>query len=319
MPPPLLLDRVNRLWGTTLATVVAKAAQQILGYVERVTLIRPRNFHRLALAVYDVDSAAAWLDRFVGAVPIGRAAQSGSDAEPSQERPGRDLGNMAGTDTRLFWVGGYPVILLTGGAVARFLERRGPGVQSFAWEVDDNWAVEHIVRDNGIEVISVNIAGRFFFMHPSHTHGLLLEWCDGKMPRESLPASLGGGLVDHHGLAWVSGVVTDADATSEWMASLMEVKPVEGNPMGPPELERTVDLLVGDITVRLITPISPDSRYAPMLARGPGVHSFAVRVPDLDAALASLDAEGIGTIYRAGGLAATDPAATLGLRIEWSE
>lgn len=277
-----------------------------------MALIEPRNFHRLALAVNDTDSAEAWLTRIFGAVPIAGSAERA-------QGPARDLGNMAGTDTRLLWVGGYPVILLSGGIVARFLERHGPGVQSFAWEVDDNWAVEHIVRDHGIEVTAVNVGGRFFFMHPRHTHGLLMEWCDGKMPRGSLPPSPEGGILDIAGLAWASGVVADADATAEWMAGLMDVKPVEGNPMGPPGLERTIDLLVGDVTIRLITPLSPDSRYASALVRGPGVHSFAVRVPELDTALSVLEAEGIGTAYRADGLAATDPTATLGLRIEWTE
>jgi hypothetical protein len=278
-----------------------------------MTLVRPRNFHRLALAVSDVGGAAAWLEHMLGGLPIARAERLTEDG------PGRDLGNMAGTDTRLLWVGGYPVILLTGGAVTKFLQRYGPGVQSFAWEVDDNWEVEHIVRDRGINVISVNIGGRFFFMHPKDTHGLLMEWCDGRMPRDALASEPGKGVVETAGLAWASGVVADADATAEWMAGLIEVEVVEGNAKGPEDLERTIDLAVGDITIRLITPLSPESRYATVLDGGPRVHSFALRVPDLDAALATLDAEGVPTVYRAGSLAATDPAATLGLCIDWTE
>ena len=287
----------------------------LAGYIDPVTLIQPRNFHRLALAVDDVPVAAAWLQRFLGAVPIAGGRGSGR----GEGGPGQHLGGLPDTDTLLLWVGGYPFILLSGGAVARFLERHGPGVQSFAWEVDDNWEVEHIVRDRGIDVISVNMAGRFFFMHPRHTHGLLMEWCDGRMPRDSLPPTAGGGVVDISGLAWASGVVADADATADWMAGLMETKVVEDNPAGPAELERTVDLLVGDITIRLITPISPDSRYAAALQSGPGVCSFALRVADLDAALSALDREGVKTAYRTEGLAATDPATTLGLRLEWSQ
>jgi catechol 2,3-dioxygenase-like lactoylglutathione lyase family enzyme len=278
-----------------------------------VTLIRPHHFHRLALAVTDVDAAAAWLEAMFGARPV-----AGSD-QLMQNRPGRDVGDLAGTETRLLWVGGYPVILLGGGVVASFLARHGPGVQSFAWEVDDNWEVEHIVRDRGIGVVSVNVGGRFFFMHPQDTHGLLLEWCDGKMPRDPTSVEPGRGVVETTGLAWVCGVVADAGATAEWMADLMETTLVEGNPKGPAHLERTIDLAVGDITVRLVTPCSAESRYAAALERGPRVHSFAVRVPDLDAALVALESEGIGVPYRAGALASTDPAATLGLRIDWTE
>lgn len=144
-----------------------------------MAMIRPNHFHRLALAVDDVGVATAWLGRMLGGIPIG-----GSETL-MQSRPDRDVGDLAGTDTRVLWVGGYPVILLGGGVVARFLERHGPGVQSWAWEVADNWEVEHIVRDRGIDVISPNIAGRFFFMQPKQTHGLLWEWCDGKMPRDA--------------------------------------------------------------------------------------------------------------------------------------
>jgi catechol 2,3-dioxygenase-like lactoylglutathione lyase family enzyme len=281
-----------------------------------VALIQPRNFHRLALAVDDVQVAAAWLQRLLGAVPIAGRPGPGREGDGAQRQ---NVGRLAGTDTLLLWVGGYPFILLTGGAVARFLERHGPGVQSFAWEVDDNWEVEHIVRDRGIDVISVNIAGRFFFMHPRDTHGLLMEWCDGRMPRASLPGKTGGGVVDINGLAWASGVVVDADATADWMAALMQTKVVEGNPTGPPELEHTVDLQVGDITIRLVTPVSADSRYAAALQSGPGVYSFALRVADLDAALTTLSREGVRTAYRTEGLAATDPTTTLGLRLEWSQ
>ena len=99
----------------------------------------------------------------------------------------------------------------------------------------------------------------------------------------------------------------------------MEAEPVEGNPAGTAELEKTIDLSVGDITVRLVTPLNEASRYAAALERGPRVHSFAVRVPDLGAALETLAADGIATIYREGSLAATDPAATLGIRVDSTE
>ncbi len=278
-----------------------------------MTLLQPRNFHRLALAVPDVDAAASWIERVLGAIPVG-----GSEGL-MQNRPGRDVGNLAGTETRMLWIGGYPAILLGGGVVAKFLDRHGPGVQSWAWEVDDNWAVEHAVRDRGIDVISVNLGGRFFFMQPKQTFGLLWEWCDGKMPRDPRATEPGNGVVTVDGLAWITGVVVDADATADWIKGFMEAEVVEGNPTGPQHLERTIDLSVGDITVRLVTPLTPESRYATALERGPGVHSFALRVPDLDAALAVLASEGMPTTYRHEALAATDPAATLGIRIDWTE
>src|SRR2546423_1923196 len=98
--------------------------------------IQARNFHRLAIAVDDVAAATAWFERVLGAV-----AMHDSPTSPRSGGQDPELGNLAGTESNLFWVGGYPVILLSGGAVARFLQRHGPGVQSVAWEVDDNWSV----------------------------------------------------------------------------------------------------------------------------------------------------------------------------------
>lgn len=275
--------------------------------------VHPRNFHRLALAVTDVDAAAGWLRRTLGALPLG-----GSE-ELMQPRPGGDLGNLAGTATKMLWVGGYPVILLGGGAVAKFLERNGPGVQSWAWEVDDNWEVEHALRDRGIDVISPNLAGRFFFMQPKQSFGLLWEWCDGKMPRDAGTEESETGVVTVNSMAWITGVVADADVVADWVLELTDAERVHGNPAGPAELERTVDLEIGDITVRLVTPLASESRYAPVLDRGPRVHSFALRVASLDAALDALTADGITTTYREGALAATDPSTTLGLAIDWTE
>jgi hypothetical protein len=236
-----------------------------------------------------------------------------------QSRPDRDVGNLAGTETRMLWMGGHPVILLGGGVVANYLRRHGPGVQSWAWEVDDNWEVEHIVRGAGIDVISPNLPGRFFFMQPKQTFGLLWEWCDGKMRRDPRATEPGVGTVTVASMAWITGVVADADATAQWITEIMDAEPVAGNPAGSATFERTIDLAIGDVTVRLVTPLTPASRYAPVLERGPGVHSFAVRVPDLDASLEALAADGISTTYREGSLAATDPASTLGISVDWTE
>jgi hypothetical protein len=276
-------------------------------------LIAPRNFHRLALAVTDVMSASRWLERTFGALAV-----EGSEGL-MQPRADRDLGNLAGTETRMLWMGGRPVILLGGGVVANYLDRHGPGVQSWAWEVDDNWEVEHIVRDHGIDVISPNLPGRFFFMQPRQTFGLLWEWCDGKMPRDPRAVEPGKGIVTVESLAWITGVVADAEATARWITNLMEAERVEGNPTGAPTIERTIDLAIGDVTVRLVTPLTGASRYAGALERGPRVHSFAVRVPNLDVALEALAADGVATVYREEALAATDPASTLGIRVDWTE
>jgi catechol 2,3-dioxygenase-like lactoylglutathione lyase family enzyme len=279
--------------------------------------IEPREFHRIAVPVHDVGAATAWFGRVLGTRTRGGLAPDRPQTDPA----------VAGTYMQMLDLAGYPLLLMSGGAVASFLDRKGPGVQSFAWEIDDNWSAEHFVRDQGIKIASVSLGGRFFFMHPRDTHGVLIEWC--APPRNAAPGApprpptvLGEGqpgVVDVAGLAWISAVVADADVVAEWMGSIMETTPVEGNPAGDPAVERTIDLQVGDITVRLLTPVSSESVYHQVLEGGPRVHSFGVRVADLDESLKRLEADGIKTEHRSGSLAMTDPSTTLGIPIHWTE
>jgi hypothetical protein len=139
------------------------------------------------------------------------------------------------------------------------------------------------------------------------------------MPRDGREQARGDGLVHVDSLAWITGLVADADETAAWIEELMDARRVEVTAAGPREIERTIDLAVGDIVVRLVTPMSAESRYAPVLSSGARVWSFALRVPDLDDALAALGSLGIPTIHRTEGFAATEPAATLGIPIEWTQ
>jgi len=280
-----------------------------------MALVDPGNLHRLALAVDDAAVADAWFKATLGAAPLttgGRetGVRSGGEAD------------LAGTDISLFRVGGYPFILLAkgvpGGPVANFLGRYGPGVHSLAWEVDDMWTVQNLLIEDGIRIGAVNIPGRHFFMHPKDTHGVLMEWTDDTFGDNGKQAGEGGGAVDVDDLAWVSAVVADAEATAAFLADLADATPVEGNARGPAERELTIDLRVGDITLRLITPQSPDSPYAPVLERGPRLTTFALRVSDLEAAVDALARVGVPAVRRDAGLVATDPSATFGIPIEWT-
>ena len=221
---------------------------------------------------------------------------------------------------RLVWLGDIPVILIgpSGhelGLAEKFLKRTGPGVHSLAWEITDMWALEHRLRDRDIGITGVSVEGRHFFMHPRDTHGLLIEWCDG--PMGAPPAPTGTGVVSVESLAWVSGVVADAEETASFLGELAVVKPTSGLAAGPAEQERTIDLEIGPITVRLVTPTSPDSRYSPMIERGGRWGNAAFRVADLDVTLDALAGAGIATLDRDGSHAVTDPASTLGVTFEW--
>ncbi|HEX4244901.1 MAG TPA: VOC family protein, partial [Acidimicrobiales bacterium] len=186
-----------------------------------------------------------------------------------------------------------------------------------AWEVEDMWSAQNLLMERGIGIGAVNIPGRHFFMHPRDTHGVLMEWTDDSFGGNERRADEGGGSVDIQGLAWVTAVVADAESTATFLTDLADARPVSGNPRGPEQRERTIDLDIGDVTVRLVTPLSPESPYA-----GEGdssrLCSFALRVANLDAALTDLEAAGVPTVRNDRGIAATDPSATFGLPIEWT-
>ena len=280
-----------------------------------MALIQPGRLHRLALAVDDAGSAHDWFERVLGAGSLGIDRDLGDVRGPGEA-------DLEGTDTRLFRLGGSPIILLSkgvaGGPVASFLQRYGPGVHSLAWEVEDMWVVQNLLAERKIGIGAVNIPGRHFFMHPRDTHGVLMEWTDDTFGENERRADEGGGAVDVAALAWVTAVVTDAEGTAAFLADLTGAVPVGGNARGPEDREVTLDLRIGDVTLRLVTPRSADSPYASHLARGPRLCSFALRVTDLGAATAALGSAGSPVVDIAEGLAATDPTSTFGVAMEWT-
>jgi 4-hydroxyphenylpyruvate dioxygenase-like putative hemolysin len=286
--------------------------------ISNVALIEAGQLHRVALAVEDAGAVNDWFVGVLGAGPIGTDRRG----EPGEIRPTPGEDDLEGTDTRLFRVGGFPFIILSkgapGGPVANFLGRWGPGVHSLAWEVDDMWTVQNLLIRQGIRIGAVNIPGRHFFMHPRDTRGVLMEWTDDSFGESARRQDEGGGAIDVEGLAWVTAAVADATETAAFLADLCDATPVTGNAQGPNDQELTVDVRIGDITLRLVTPRSPESRYAAVLSDAPRLCSFALRVPDLDTALKALAEEGVPTVYRDDDLAATDPASTFGIPIEWT-
>jgi catechol 2,3-dioxygenase-like lactoylglutathione lyase family enzyme len=282
-----------------------------------MSIVHPGRLHRLALAVEDANQADAWFKATFGAGSVYLNGQERSTGVST----GADA-DLAGTEMALFRVGGFPFIVLAkgepGGPVASFLQRYGPGVHSLAWEVDDMWTVQNLLIEHGIRIGAVNIPGRHFFMHPKDTHSVLMEWTDDTFGENGRQADEGGGLVDALDLAWVTALVTDAEATAAFLADLADATEVDGNAKGPGDRETTLDMAVGDITVRLVTPRSEESPYAPMMAKGPRLCTYALRVGDLDATLKALEGAGVPTVRRDGDLAATDPAATFGIPMEWT-
>ncbi len=64
--------------------------------------------------------------------------------------------------------------------VARFLERRGPGMHHICFEVDDILAYIDRMKEHGIKLINdepvIGTGGKLIaFIHPESTHGVLVE------------------------------------------------------------------------------------------------------------------------------------------------
>jgi catechol 2,3-dioxygenase-like lactoylglutathione lyase family enzyme len=283
-----------------------------------MSVVDAGRFHRLAFGVADATAASAWFERMLGTTPVVGMGQGETD---------RAVNEVDGADTRMQWLGGMPLLLLgaadAAGPVAAFIQRYGPSVHSLAWEIDDMWSLEHRLIEREIRITGVNIPGRHFFMHPRDTRGLLIEWTDTHITGDwrdgnPLPGE-GGGAVDVDGIAWVTGVVEDVDDTAAFLSDLAGATPVDGNPLATNALERIRDVLVGDLTVRLVSPRSDESMFAAALSRGPRWHSAALRVARLDDALVALEREGVKVLSRSGATAWTDPADTHGIALEWTD
>lgn len=270
----------------------------------------PGPLHRLALAVEDADAASAWFERVLGAAPFATlTSATETDGDP-------DGGYM-----KMLALADQPFLLMSpstaDGFVAGFLRRYGPGVHSLAWEIDDMWGLEHGLELDGVRITGVSVEGRHFFMHPKDTAGLLIEWTDAQVGDfGSGQPGVGAIGVLVSSVAWVAAVVDDVDAAADILGRLGGATPLEGLPAGPPSLERTLDLRMGPIPIRLVTPRSAESRYS--LDSGARWWSVALRVLDLGSARAGLEAAGCMVTTDAGGVAWTDPETTAGVRLQWT-
>lgn len=121
----------------------------------------------VAIAVQDLDAAAR------AYAALGLAVAGGDEAIADQR-----------VRVRAMTVGGTVVELMTPlgpeGPVARFLERRGPGLHHIALRVRDLAAVLERLQGEGARLIDRQprrgrAGSRIAFVHPSFTGGVLIE------------------------------------------------------------------------------------------------------------------------------------------------
>jgi catechol 2,3-dioxygenase-like lactoylglutathione lyase family enzyme len=290
--------------------VVASEELDIMDLAEPVT--EPGYCHRLAVAVHDLQATTRWLVDVLGATLLPVSEQAGGAVDAQDD----------GGFLTILWLQNVPVVALApsdpAGTVARYLARNGPGVHSLAWEIPDMWRTENLLRAGGVTIVGTDIPGRHFFMHPRHTHGLLLEYTDDKLPgdpRHGAPDPLGTGTLPVRSVAWVTAVVDDLDAALECLRLTFGAEVVSHPPAGA--TEKVADLRIGDMTLRLAVPSSPDSPFAGAVAPGAGrYHSVALAVDDFAGIDAHLAAAGIGTVARDATTVWTDPRDTMGLQFQ---
>ena len=201
--------------------------------------------------------------------------------------------------------------------MAGFLSRYGPAVHSLAWEIDDMWGVEHLLQLRGIRITGVSVEGRHFFMHPKDTHGLLMEWTDGRVGEfGSAEPAIGEIGVPVTAVAWVTGVVEDIDVTAELLGELGEPYRSNARAAGrPPPSARWICRWARChcASSRRSVPRAPTRSSG---VRGGG--RCTLRVPDLEAAVVGLESVGCPVI-RPTMARWTDPESTAGLPLQWTE
>jgi hypothetical protein len=289
--------------------------------------VRPGDFHRLGL-VTDRPAAevSEWFTRVLGAGP-NTSDMPAVRGYPRFSDEGRVEGGESGATAEVLWVGPSPLAVFvpagTQSPLTGFLSRYGPGVHSVAWSVDDIWTVESLLRRHGVRITGTDIEGRHMFMHPKDSAGVLIEWTDTHFDEDPRhggdPVGPTDGAVPVRGLAWVTAVVRDIDASVAVLGTLIDVEagvPRAGDFPG----ELSADLQIFDLVLRLTSPQTPDSRWAQFLDDGgERLASLAWSVDDLAATEGRLQDAGIRVTERAGTVLVTDPADTLGLRMEWAQ
>ena len=137
--------------------------------------MKSRGVHHIGIAVADLEeSLARWVDLF-GAVP-----------GPIEEVPERGV-RLA----QLRFPEGSEIELLSplgeASPVARFLEKRGEGIQHLTLEVDDiGTALDELTRA-GLQVVSEGAqagagGAQVAFLHPRSLNGVLVEIRQGPKP-----------------------------------------------------------------------------------------------------------------------------------------
>jgi methylmalonyl-CoA/ethylmalonyl-CoA epimerase len=128
-----------------------------------------RRIDHVGIAVADLDAAIAWYAETFGVRSV--------HEEVNEEQGVREAMLAVGDgDTRIQLL----APLRPDSAIARFLDRNGPGVQQVAYTVDDVEAVAETLRERGLRLLydtprRGTAGSRVNFVHPKDAGGVLVE------------------------------------------------------------------------------------------------------------------------------------------------
>ncbi|HYT09155.1 MAG TPA: methylmalonyl-CoA epimerase [Mycobacteriales bacterium] len=128
-----------------------------------------RRIDHVGIAVADLDEAIAWYARTFGVHAV--------HEEINEQQGVREAMLAVGDgETRIQLL----APLRPDSAIARFLDRSGPGVQQVAYAVDDVEAVAATLRDRGLRLLydtarRGTAGSRVNFVHPKDAGGVLVE------------------------------------------------------------------------------------------------------------------------------------------------
>jgi catechol 2,3-dioxygenase-like lactoylglutathione lyase family enzyme len=184
--------------------------------------------------------------------------------------------------------------------LGKYLRRHGPGWHSLEWTVPSQPEAEEVVKSRNIRITD-RADDAYAWLHPKQCHGLLVELSTHHFPGDSRDKE---GWTprywseDHPlgvvGLNCIRVMSHEPPAAAEWLADLTATDVSYDEPR-PGVSGRAVGVALPGHVIEFFGPTGEGPTQDLLASRGERIHSVTFDVKDIDAALAFLSEQGIGT------------------------